>query len=145
MTKEIRTITENNMNYTCELEHRLKTCTASCEKDDRLLCCRVKVNKIIQRLFNCTPNDPSASIIRRKFNVTSQKRCECFFCKDLCPAPPTEKSSTENMEEGDSNKNSVELEYSMEELEGGDDMDKDNSVELNDEATTALPNVTPME
>lgn len=85
---ENRTITENGTSYTCTVDGdkvKKKNCSTGCTHTGRAMCCRVEINRVKPRNFTCVPNKHSGDNVTRVFNVVAQKKCECFFCSDVCP------------------------------------------------------------
>lgn len=87
-SQEVQTIFENGLHYTCRIDGepvRKKTCATGCTHRGSTLCCRVKNTTTKLRNFTCIPEETGSPNIKRKFLVTSQRKCECFNCQDVCP------------------------------------------------------------
>lgn len=86
---EWREITENGVNYTCVVEGnkiRKKMCGTGCVHDEgKTQCCRVEVNRVKRVNFICTAREPNEPQIMKELYVTEQRKCECFYCEDVCP------------------------------------------------------------
>lgn len=89
----VRYAFKNGVNYTCTATVRMNNCSTGCEKGGKTVCCRVEKNNRTRK-FKCTHSDSSAKM-EMKFLVEEGRKCECFFCKDVCPVVPSVENSAE--------------------------------------------------
>lgn len=98
LSDERREITENGVNYMCVVEGskiRKKKCATGCMYKGKTQCCRVEINRVKLKKFICTARDANEPQIMKEFNVTEQRKCECFNCEDVCPVVPELENSVE--------------------------------------------------
>ncbi len=105
VTPEDRSYTDNStgIKYNCVVADnsttvQRKQCTTGCSKTidgvDTKLCCKVKINMTVSRLFKCFPmndseeeEDSENGVIEMYFDVLNQRKCDCFRCDAICPHP----------------------------------------------------------